>query len=87
MFQLADDLLENNQTHEEDQIIFSSTNEQQQQQQHQHRPSRKLLSIDDRNNYQLDDIFNDLSLSDISISKRQLLSDQNKQTFDFIKNH
>jgi hypothetical protein len=67
MFQLSDDILENNHTHEEDQI-FSSNNEQ------QHRASRKLLSIDDKNNDQLDDIFIDLSLSDISISKRQLLS-------------
>jgi len=68
MFQLSDDILENNHTHEEDQII-SSTNEHQ-----QHRQSRKLLSIDDNiNNYELDDISNDLSLSISSIPKRQLL--------------
>jgi hypothetical protein len=74
MFQLSDDILENNHTHEEDQIL-SSTNEQ------QHRQSRKLLSVvDDINNYQLDPqetliVPSDDSLSSIaSISKRQLLS-------------
>ncbi len=70
MFQLSDDILENNHTHEEDQII-SSANEQQQQ----HRQSRKLLSIDDdTNDYELEDISNDLSLSFTNIFKRQLLS-------------
>jgi hypothetical protein len=61
MFQLSDDILENNYTHEEDQII-SSTNEQQQS-----RQSRKLLSIDG-------DTSNDFSLSMASISQRHLLS-------------
>lgn len=60
MFQLSDDILENNHTHEEDQI-FSSTNEQQ-----QHRQSRKLLSIEED-----DDDADDAA---ISIAKRQLLS-------------
>ncbi|CAF1355572.1 unnamed protein product [Adineta steineri] len=77
MFQLSDDVLDNNHTHDEDEIL-SSTNEQ------QHRPSRKLLSVgnDELNRYlnQLDiqDLlvlpFNDLSSSVAYISKRQLLS-------------
>ncbi len=69
MFQLSDDILDNNHTHEEDQIL-SSTNEQ------SHRQSRKLLSIfdDGTNHWELDDIFNDLSLPFARISQRHLLA-------------
>jgi hypothetical protein len=45
MFQLSDNLFDDNET-EEGQII-DTTNEQQQQQQHSHHHSRKLLSIDE----------------------------------------
>ena len=65
MFQLSDDILENNHTHEED-PIFSSTNEPPpppSQQQH-HRQSRKLLSSED----------DDDDHAAMSIAKRQLLS-------------
>ena len=72
MFQLSDDVLENNQTHEEDEIL-SSTQEQ------QHRPSRKLLSIN--NDYEFKLYLNEfnnqqslLSLSAVSLSKRHLLT-------------
>ncbi len=83
MFQLSDDILDENQS-EEDQII-DITNEQPQQQHHHH--SRKLLSMDENdtrtivtneseeinlylNNNQVDDSSSVLT----SISKRQLLS-------------
>ncbi|CAF4301802.1 unnamed protein product [Rotaria sp. Silwood2] len=92
MFQLSDDILENNYTHEDDQILSSANEEQ-------HRQARKLLSINDEtlflNSNNIDDYefnlyfnqlndkefnivsFNDLSLSSMSISKRQLLSIKN----------
>ena len=87
MFQLSDDLLDNNQTYEEDPIL-SSINEQ------QHHQSRRLLSIDDETisfinndgnacgfNLDLDELNRQRSIpsaSDLSllssILKRQLLS-------------
>ncbi|CAF1616059.1 unnamed protein product [Rotaria magnacalcarata] len=85
MFQLSDDILENNYTHEDDQIL-SSINEE------QHRQSRKLLSIDaeeeiilndnDRHDWDFDELnekpsfvsFNELPLSYVNVLKRQLLS-------------
>ncbi|CAF1512272.1 unnamed protein product, partial [Rotaria sordida] len=89
MFQLSDDILEDNYTQEDDSIL-SSTNDEQ-----QHHQSRKLLSVNDAtlfvnsngiNDYnfnlylnELNDkesivSFNDLSLLSMSISKRKLLS-------------
>ncbi|CAM4937804.1 unnamed protein product [Rotaria socialis] len=85
MFQLSDDILENNYTHDDDQIL-SSINEE------QHRQSRKLLSIDDeeeiilndndRHDWDFDELnekpsfvsFNELPLSYVNVLKRQLLS-------------
>ncbi|CAF4625294.1 unnamed protein product [Rotaria sp. Silwood1] len=89
MFQLSDDILDNNYTNEDDQIL-SSVNEE------QHRQARKLLSINDEilslninsiDDYEFNLYFNelndkeshiisnnDLSFSSMSISKRQLLS-------------
>lgn len=59
MFQLSDDILENNHTHEEDSILSSPTEQS-------NRQSRKLLSIIDDSN--------DFSLSMERFFKRQLLS-------------
>jgi hypothetical protein len=77
MFQLSDDILENNHTHEEDEIL-SSTNEQ------QHHQSRKLLStnndyefklyLNELNDQQSFLSTNDLLYSAVSLSKRQLLT-------------
>ncbi len=82
MFQLSDDLLNDN--HAQQDHIIDITNEQQQQQHHHH--SRKLLTIDDNDveipmitynntdDYDFDLYDNDLTFVVTSVSKRQLLS-------------